>query len=378
MHPLNPIDPPVASPPRRSAEVAHVRRVLDVTGSGPESSRFLAAAVMESLIAQGHSDSVTWYLAPTPDGPVDRIAFHLRSSEDADPAAPVPPGTPSNRGRRRTPGRRRSPGDGRTPGGRSSHMPLAAVFAEARRLSMETGWVEVWSEDDEGVQRLVLKGGGGTALRYLSPELGSFAGEGGETIAAAVAWQRNDGRLPEPGNLIGHDVDGVNDASRQSSALCLVGPEPAATEVVGEDPRSLVKDAGVFAAAVQEALNQMSVEVDLGSIEEVVIAAVRATLAEAPPAADGVPGGDLTAKVDPAQMHDLVEELRRTVDASVTRAIETGLARHVPSAGAPGTAADSGPGSAPTPAGSLTLSQPKSFDPYDHARRLMGRHNDES
>ncbi len=350
-----------------------MRQLLESAGNGPASTRALAVDLMESLIARGHLDSVRWFLAPTPAAEPDGVVFDLRSSEDDGVAASDP-------------------------------RPLDAVLADARRLATESEWVEVWSEDGDGVRRLVLAGGNGAPLRYLGPELDSFAGEGSRTVSAVAAWQRLDEHLLAPWgperagpNGVGPDdvgadgvgadgagadgvaADGVAVAGTNgrggvsSSRSILVPVEQAEITPVSEDVRNPVSDAEIFGRAVQQALNQMSVEVDLGSIEELVVEAVHSALAQRDesamprPAADGEGDVELTARVDPDQLSGLVDELRQMIDTSVAAAVEAGLAKHLP-------LADDHDAS---PEPDFALPEATSFDPYDHARRHIQHRHDE-
>jgi hypothetical protein len=280
MSPMRPEDPPLPSTSPLSANVAHVRTLLSEAAHGPESTRGLAVDLMVSLIADGYLNSATWILAPSPLDDLGEVVFFLRSSADGET----------------------SQQDWR------GNAELANVITEARDLTARTETVEVWSGNGPGLRRLVLVGYDGAPLTYLAPDAGNFDGEGSLVHSAVTDWQ--DHASDQPATTISAAPRPLAaEPPAEPSDPPVSHPQPAAVEP------GVVGDAQAVAHAVQEALNHLSVEVDLGSIEELVVASVRTALAERPSAGS-----------------EILEFLEGPLDETVGRAVAAALAEQLPAA----------------------------------------------
>jgi hypothetical protein len=304
MCPMRPDDPPLPSASPLSANVAHVRSLLSEAACGPEPTRALIVDLLVSLIEAGYLNSATWILAPSPLDDLDEIVFFLRSSADDET----------------------SPQDWR--GG----AELVKVIAEARDLTARTETVEVWSGNGPGIRRLVLVGYDGAPLTYLMPEVANFDGEESLVHSAVTDWRD-------------HASDEAVLEARAPFSTATAVPEPSTRPDAPPDAETpsipavgptMVSDAETFARAVQEALSHLSVEVELGSIEELVVASVRTALAEGPPPAAApavlsppAPGEDHPAVLHPVHLAELAQELHQSLDDAVHNAVAAALPRAV-------------------------------------------------
>jgi hypothetical protein len=281
MSPMRPEDPPLPSTSPLSANVAHVRTLLSEAAHGPEPTRGLAVDLMMSLIADGYLNSATWILAPSPLDDLGEVVFFLRSSADGET----------------------SQQDWR------GNADLAKVITEARDLTARTETVEVWSGNGPGLRRLVLVGYDGAPLTFLVPEAGNFDGEGSLVHSAVTDWRdyASDQAVP-PIAAAPQPLASEPSADPSDPAVVASPPPPAVEPGVGSDAQTV-------AHAVQEALNHLSVEVDLGSIETLVVASVRTALAERPPAGS-----------------EILEVLQEPLLETVSHAVAEALAEQLPAA----------------------------------------------
>jgi hypothetical protein len=249
-------------------EAAHARLVLDVAARGPESTRTIVPSLMRSLVHQGYRTSVTWYLAPSPNDDLHEVIFSVRSEGSDDP-------------------------DGR----RWRHRrEIAGVLEEAERLAQQAPRVEVWSGNGDGLRRLVIVGGAGKLPRFLPPDLPFYAGEQSLASAAVAAWERfgpeTSGQVTMPAaTAVGHEAAPADPSVPTPTPLlpsAQIEPDITATPaqelpmVTAPAMASAPADADALAAALQEALGQVRVEVDLGAVEELVADSLRSALAELP------------------------------------------------------------------------------------------------
>lgn len=257
----SPSDPASAATSALTAEAAHARHVLDVAARGPESTRTIVPGLMRSLVEQGYRTSVTWYLAPSPDDDLRAVIFSIRTSGNDAPDA------------RRW---------------RDRHE-IAPLLEEAAHRAGGTDQVELWSGNGHGLRRLVIVSGPGEQLRFLLPDLRHFAGEQSQASAAVAAWRRRDPAV------------GAHAAHQGALAVPSVAPRdapptPPTTVAEAEQPAPAVSgsgsvaDGGALVSALQEALGQVRVEVDLGAVEELVADSLRSALAELPEATFGQGG----------------------------------------------------------------------------------------
>jgi hypothetical protein len=310
MPPMRPDDPPLPSASPLSADVAHVRTLLSQAGTGPEPTRVLVVDLIVSLIADGYLNSATWILAPSPLDDLGEVVFYLRSSADAD----------SNHQEWR------------------SNTELATVIAAARDLSARTETVEVWAGNGPGVRRLVLVGYDGSPVTYLLPEAGNFDGEESLVRSAVTDWRdhaADETALAQPigpERATGPTTPETTETTDAPAAPAPGVPAPGVPAPGVPAPgANVVSDAETFAHAVQEALNHLSVEVELGSIEELVLASVRTALAELP--ALTTPSEDEPRPaLGASQLADVAHDLRQAVDESVRSAVFDALSHELPAA----------------------------------------------
>jgi hypothetical protein len=265
----SPTETPSAATPVLTAEAAHARLVLDVAARGPDATRTIVPSLMRSLVHQGYRTSVTWYLAPSPTDDLHEVIFSVRSEGSDDP-------------------------DGR----RWRHRrEIAAVLEEAERLAQQAGRVEVWSGNGHGLRRLVIVGGAGKLPTFLAPDLPYYAGEQSLASAAVAAWKRAGpdtfGQVTTPAETVAGN-EGSSAGPSPASPPNLhpapgepdTNPAPAYGSPVASAPALASApsgaDAEALAAALQEALGQVRVEVDLGAVEELVADSLRSALAELP------------------------------------------------------------------------------------------------
>lgn len=309
-----------AAPKGLTPEAAHARHVLGVAGRGPESTRELVVDLMTMLVDQGYRNSVTWYMAPSPADDLRDIIFSIRSSEGEDP---VP---------RRWHDRRE----------------IGAVLSDARRLASGSDAIEVWSGNGHGLQRLVLTGGNGRSLRFLSPESPQFAGEGLAVTAAVAAWSSWNTETtspPTPSRQLAPYLQGPSSLTSKDA------PVPAPIRALGTgdpdgaQPSDLeggmgvptvnpVLDADTLGAALQEALGEVRVEVELGSIEGLIFDSLRTALAELAPGATTL-GPDEIDRANQRTVRQnepaaLTSGLERSLQDSISAAVEISLADQVP------------------------------------------------
>lgn len=264
----SPSDPASSATPALTAEAAHARHVLDVAAGGPETTRAIVPGLMRSLVEQGYRTSVTWYLAPSPEDDLHEVIFSIRTSGSDDPD--------SRRWRDR--------------------REITPLLEEADHLAGGTDQVELWSGNGHGLRRLVIVSGPGEPLRFLVPDLRHFAGEQSQASAAVAAWRRRDPAL---------DAHAAH-----PSALAVVAPREASptppTPVVDAEPAPAVSGSGSVAdngdlvIALQEALGQVRVEVDLGAVEVLVADSLRSALAELPETTFGQGAARLGTDGEPA------------------------------------------------------------------------------
>ncbi|MGI8750930.1 MAG: hypothetical protein ACR2MN_01165 [Acidimicrobiales bacterium] len=271
-----PTEPPSGATPVLTAEAAHARHILDVAAKGPESTRTIIPSLMRSLVDQGYRTSVSWYLAPSPGDDLHEVIFSVRTAGSDAPDL--------RRWRER--------------------REIAAVLEEAERLAEKDERVEVWSGNGHGLRRLVIAGGVGTPLRFMAPHLKSFAGEQSLAAAAVAAWQRVGG--PEAITAVPAPIErtSANPATPDPSLGAPVVPPPVAPPVLA--------DTDALVTALQEALGQVRVEVDLGAIEDLVADSLRSALAELPGTAFGLDAEWVAANLRPPVVSPDAEGLTAT------------------------------------------------------------------
>ena len=260
----SPADAASAAVPALTAEAAHARYVLDVAARGPESTRTIVPALMRSLLEQGYRTSVTWYLAPAPDDNLHEVIFSVRTAG------------------KETPGNRRW----------RDRREIAAVLQEADHQAGNGDPVEVWAGNGHGLRRLVIASGPGRSPRFLLPHVSHYAGDPARAAAAVAAWRRlsaqwGAGPAPDPqGKSAG---GGLRRTTRMSSRFRLPDPRrlapPSSRPADGPPSAGLVPtgpQTEALTTALQEALGQVRVEVDLGAIEDLVADSLRSALAELP------------------------------------------------------------------------------------------------
>ncbi len=251
MTPSRHVEPTPPAGTGLTAEAAHARHILDRAASGPPSTLGLVVGLMQSLIEQGYRTSVTWYLAPSPADDLNEVVFSLRSEEE----------TEDRRWRDR--------------------REIAALLSDAQRLTRESRSVEVWSGNGHGLRRLVIASGPGRALQFVPPDPRHYAGDASLAQAAVAAWRVRppaaDGSRPD----LAGDAGGVGEAAgappslepvEGPGVLLTAGGAPAVA-TPGPDP---ALSAAALSAALQDALSQVQVEVDLGSMQDMISEALRA------------------------------------------------------------------------------------------------------
>lgn len=237
-------------PALKAEAVTHARRILAVAGRGPESTRGLIVPLMITFLDAGFHNSVAWYLAPSPNDDPLEVIFSVRQYGADDPEP------------RRWRDRRE----------------IAGVLADAARLVEGSEPVEVWSGNGHGLRRRVLIGGNGCPLRFVTPEANQFSGKASMVADAVSAWGSSAADL-DTGSWNWTEMPSASDDATAPAAILALGPgrsagPPGATTVA--------LDSQALATALQEALGQVRVEVDLGAVEEVVADSLRAAFAELP------------------------------------------------------------------------------------------------
>ncbi|MDQ6840055.1 MAG: hypothetical protein M3137_17425 [Actinomycetota bacterium] len=270
-------------------EARHARHVLDVAARGPESTLAIVPALMRSLLEHGHQTSVTWFLAPSPDDDVDEVIISARRSGHD------------------------GPGDHRSLGSQD----VAGVLDDA---TDGTGQVEVWSENGHGLRRLVIVGVAGEQPRFVLPDLWHYAGDEPLASAAVAAW-----RNLSPVGSIPETETSLAEVTMRASSAASAPPDLSNTD-------GLV-------TALQEALGQVRVEVDLGAVEELVADSLRSALAELPATAFSPEPERLEADghpIDRAPMSEspmfgpLPAGLEDLLGGWMTSALNVNLARQLP------------------------------------------------
>ncbi|MDQ2727858.1 MAG: hypothetical protein M3Y91_08360, partial [Actinomycetota bacterium] len=239
-----------------TAEASHARRLLDVAGSGPHSTRGLVVALMQSLVAEGFRTSVSWYLAPSPTDDLHEVIFSLRFGDETKD--------------RRWHDRRE----------------IAAVLADAQQRAQGGEKVQVWSGNGHGVQRLVLTNEPGCPLQFVAPELRHYVGGTPLTQAAVGAWRSRPGQTgAEQGSAVEEPDDAQGRLPTENTGALV--PTGTVAMVSAAPTPAPGLDAVMLGEAIQDALGRVQVEVDLGAMQDLVADALRSALA-------GVTGGAMT------------------------------------------------------------------------------------
>ena len=265
------------------------------------------AGLIGLLAAEGADEEVAAILAPRPEG---NATFDVNAV-----GASVGPG----------------PGDGGTANSFPpdlTGLDIGRALREASRLAQgQAELISVVAVGPDGVRRRVLEREGGAPFRFLFPEDDSFDGNPEGCATAVDSWRHFLGApspIP-PGSQAGGEARLTGaPASPTARVVATVplagGGDPGRPPVASED---LERASGLPAATldtealtdtVRDALSDITVEVDMGAIEQVVDGALRAALATTrvpeAPAPQEPPGGWVThaALVGAAEeLHVLME-----------------------------------------------------------------------
>ena len=154
--------------------------------------------------------------------------------------------------------------------------------------------VEVWAGNGHGLRRLVIASGPDRSPRFLLPHVSHYAGDPARAAAAVAAWRRLSaqwGAAPAPNPEGSPPVETPADSQGEPSFAPAGTPTPGATLTRPADgpPTAGLVPTGpqteALTTALQEALGQVRVEVDLGAIEDLVADSLRSALAELPESA---------------------------------------------------------------------------------------------
>ncbi len=255
MSPFRHVEPPSPVTTGLTPEAAHARHILDVAAHGPPSARSLVVGLMQSLVTEGYRTSVSWYLAPSPTDDLHEVIFSLRAGDETE--------------------------DHRW----HDRREIASLLTEARRRSQGGDAMELWSGNGHGLRRLVIANEPGRPLQFVPAEERYYAGEEFRTAAAVAAWRER----PAPtAGVVVQAVDAPELGRRafpteSSGSVVSTGPVSNVPAIHAPPPDPPL-NAETLGAALREALSEVQVEVDLGSMEDVVAGALRSALVELSPA----------------------------------------------------------------------------------------------
>ncbi len=234
----------------------------------PAAARTIAGLI-GLLTAEGSTDEVAAILAPVPGG---AVTFDVLAAGEGPQAAD--PG-----GRAASP----PPPPAAPPPQPLTGLGVGRALREASRLAQNRDdLISVVAIGPDGLRRLVLERKPGAPFHFLFPSEGTFEGEPGARADAVARWQRliNADAAPSRPNAFlapivalpsgGDHGSDAGPGATAGSAPTLAGS--TALVVPGPLPE-------VLAETVRDALADVTVEVDLGAIEQVVSDALRSALA---------------------------------------------------------------------------------------------------
>ncbi|MHB1534546.1 MAG: hypothetical protein ACYC1D_08045 [Acidimicrobiales bacterium] len=277
------------------AEETFARRLLATAASAaaaaddPRTARVIAF-MLGSLAAEGYVGAVRSFLAPDPH---DLPTFEVRTFQRGDIS----------------------------PAHERSGLDVCTALREASRLAEgDADLVEIVALGAGDLRRRVLERRQRESFHYLFPELGTYEGDEGRRNRAVAHWEAviNAPAAPSP--------------EAHPSEDCPTGAFPPVEAPLSSDPRTVLDVATSappkspvaqesVSQAVREALGDVTVEVDLGALEEVVSSALQRAIEEATTLAErtATPRAlPAAAEPDPsARLERLLPELTERVAAVV-------------------------------------------------------------
>ena len=301
------------------------------------------AGLIGLLAAEGADEEVAAILAPVPGRPA---TFDVVAVGAGSPAVPsqasqerldLPEGSPAPE----SPTGPESPGPGAGSSAQLTGLEVGRALREASRLAQgRADLISVVAVCDQ-LRRRVLERKEGAPFRFLFPSEDTFEGDDEARTDAISSWETvlcppsipgptpaptatpPDAPAVSPVGMLSpvapepSEPDGAETPGAYASEAESVWPEPAAREAASPAPSTALaatRSVEMLAETVRDALSDVTVEVDMGAIEQVVSDALRAAIATAR-VREGVvatepPGGWVThaALIGAAeQLHVLME-----------------------------------------------------------------------